>query len=406
MVFRLTRIIPAAWRRGLVRHWLGLRYWGATTWTFLRARLTRRPLLLVGSHTTIFNSNAYYFLKHARKSSWACVVGVADSKSNRMMLRERLPWVPKGGWQARSLARRARVALGTARPVMDIGPEAAGACQFLLFHGMPIKGIVKQDAGVPQEIPEVEYAIATSPLTAEFIASSFGLPLERVLCTGEPKTDAFVDVSRPDVRACLGKEYRRVVLFAPTHREELLPRAGGRQTAVEIIESLVRSPQIQAVLHRHQACMIVAPHPWLRNMIIEPIRPPFFLSVDLDMFTEHLMAAADVLVSDYSSVIFDWLLLARPLSLFCPDLDEYKANRGFPYFDFENLFGRMIHRDLEALAAALDRDLAGQGPDPDMLKLKPLFHQFDAGGAAERVLAHLQRIVGSDMDHESFTGEF
>ena len=390
---RLKRIIPAAWRGWIVRHGVGLSCFAAAVRTFLRARLTRRPLLLVGSHTAIYNSNAYYFLKHACRASWACVVGVADPKSNRIMLREGLPWVPKGGRMARSLAHRAKAVLGTARPITDIGPEVAGACQFLLYHGMPIKGIMKRDAKVPEEFPEIEHAIATSPLTADSMASSFGLPRERIACTGEPKTDGFVDVLRPDVRACLGGSFRRVVLYAPTHRDELLSRPGGSLTTVGIIESVVGSPQLREVLCRQQACMIVAPHPWMRNMIKAPIRPPFFFSVDLDMYTEHLMAAADVLVSDYSSVILDWLLLSRPLSLYCPDIEEYKRNRGFPYFDFEQLFERMIHRDLEALAAGLEQNLTGQKPDPEMDKLKRLFHQYDAGGAAERVLKRLRGVL-------------
>ncbi len=86
-------------------------------------------------------------------------------------------------------------------------------------------------------------------------------------------------------------------------------------------------------------------------------------SVDLDMYTEHLMAAADVLVSDYSSVILDWLLLSRP-SCCIVRISEgsIRGIGGFPYFDFEQLFERMIHRDLEALAAGLERNLTRRSP--------------------------------------------
>ncbi len=50
---------------------------------------------------------------------------------------------------------------------------------------------------------------------------------------------------------------------------------------------------------------------------------------------EDLLAAADVLVTDYSSVMFDYAVLERPMIFFVPDLEKYRDTlRGF-YFDFE-----------------------------------------------------------------------
>lgn len=52
--------------------------------------------------------------------------------------------------------------------------------------------------------------------------------------------------------------------------------------------------------------------------------------------TEELFAVADVLITDYSSVMFDYLLYKKPLVLFSPDLAEYEAKRGF-YLDYRSM---------------------------------------------------------------------
>ena len=291
---------------------------------------------------------------------------------------------------ARILSRRARVAMGTMRPMRDIGPEVAEAIQFFLFHGMPIKGIMKQQVGYIEEFPEIDYAIATSPLTARSMATAFRIAPGRVLQTGEPKTDGLVEAPRPILRVDPERSYRKVILYAPTHREEVHPSKGGRLVAENVIERVLQSPHIRDVLQRQQACMIIVPHPEIRNLIKTPIEPPFYLSMDLNMHTEHLMAGADVLISDYSSVIMDWLLLSRPLGLFCPDIEEYRVYRGFPYFDYEQLFGAMMVKTTEALAVELDRMLVGPGTGEELRKLKGMFHQFEAGGASQRVLERVR----------------
>jgi len=343
----------------------------------------------------MFNGNAFFFLKNTWKLPGACVVGVADSKSNLLMLRSGLPWVPKGGRMARILAHKARVALGTIRPIWDIGPEAASACQLEMYHGMPIKGIMKMNPLNPVVFHEVEYTIATSPFTAGFIQQSWGLPLERILCTGEPKTDGFLDSQCPDALSQIGEHYNKIVLYAPTHREETGPVDGRENaTTANIILSVLGSQCVREALRRQRACMIIAPHPWVRNMIQMPIEPPFFFSVDLDVHTEHLMMAADYLVSDYSSVIVDWLLLSRPMGLFCPDLEEYRAYRGFPYFDFNKMFSWMIYQDLDALAADIDQKLTKWAGDSSLEGLKALFHQHEAGGASVRLYDWLMKKYG------------
>ena len=352
---------------------------------FLRAWGSRRPLFLAGCHSGPFAGNAYHFLKNTYRRSEACVIGVAYPQARYALVRDGLPWVPRRSWMARRLAKRAAAALGTGYPYANIGPECAGALQVMMWHGMPIKGIGLQCQPEPAFFPETDVCVATSPFMAGIMGQVFGLPPERVLCTGEPKTDGFVDPSRPDLRRMLGGDYRKIVLYAPTFREEEL-HPGGKRNPRALVDSILGSERIRQVLSRHQACMVLALHPFERTLFAGVLEAPFFFSVSLDLCTEHLMAAADFLISDYSSLVIDWLLLSRPMGLYCPDLEPYKARRGFPYFDFREVFKSFIHGDVEGIAEAMDRALAGDGASGDaLLQLKSLFHQHEAGGASARL---------------------
>jgi CDP-glycerol glycerophosphotransferase len=312
------------------------------------------------------------------------------------MLKAGLPWIPRGGWMAGRLGRRARAAFGTIRPISDIGPEVSGALQVMLWHGMPIKGIGLQGRPTPCHFPEIDRCIATSSFTSAIQRKAFDLPEHGVFCSGEPKTDAFVDPGRPDVLKQLGGGFRKIVLYAPTYRDEEVQVAGVENSNLTLLNNLAASDRVRQALLKHDACMIIALHPFLRNLCTKPVDRPFFMSWRLDACIEYLMAASSFLISDFSSVIIDWLLLSRPMSLYCPDLSEYKSQRGFPYFDFEHMFGKFLACEADAVAVAIDRGLGGNGDaTPEVEELRRRFHVYPAGGASRRIYdAVLREVIG------------
>lgn len=62
---------------------------------------------------------------------------------------------------------------------------------------------------------------------------------------------------------------------------------------------------------------------------------------ELPMTTEELLCCADILITDYSSVFFEFLLLDRPIIFFAPDYDKYESGRGY-YLDYNSLPGQII----------------------------------------------------------------
>lgn len=73
-----------------------------------------------------------------------------------------------------------------------------------------------------------------------------------------------------------------------------------------------------------------------------------------DFATEELFAVTDLLITDYSSVVYDYLLYRKPFLLYAPDLEDYKHDRGL-YLEYESLPSPVI-RSAEALENALRQE--------------------------------------------------
>jgi CDP-glycerol glycerophosphotransferase (TagB/SpsB family) len=66
------------------------------------------------------------------------------------------------------------------------------------------------------------------------------------------------------------------------------------------------------------------------------------------------LLVADIMISDYSSIIFDFSILARPILLFTPDKISYFDHRGGSYFDYDLILQECIHIDTSELDSIWD----------------------------------------------------
>jgi CDP-glycerol glycerophosphotransferase (TagB/SpsB family) len=172
--------------------------------------------------------------------------------------------------------------------------------------------------------------VASRP-SAACLAEAFRLPLDRfVTDLGIPRTDVLIGEKRIAAGGEAVRERyaipdgRRVVLYAPTFRGDSIgaARAPENLDLLELKEALGRDHVI-----------LLRQHPFVRATAVPPELADFVIDVSRHREVNELMLASDVLITDYSSVIFDFALLGRPILLFAPDHDAYERERGF-YFDY------------------------------------------------------------------------
>jgi teichoic acid ribitol-phosphate primase len=191
-----------------------------------------------------------------------------------------------------------------------------------------------------------DYVVVGGEAARAPYASALRTPFERVLPLGAPRTDFFFD--RPALDAARARVVarhpelhdRRVVLYAPTFRGRgAAKRAAPGMDAGRLRELL--PAEYALVLKTHPNLDPAATGTEGYDVVVEPAAE----------INEYL-AATDVLVTDYSSSIFEWALLRRPLVVLVPDLDEYELVPGL-YLDYRSeMIGTQV-TDTEGVARAI-----------------------------------------------------
>jgi CDP-ribitol ribitolphosphotransferase len=195
------------------------------------------------------------------------------------------------------------------------------------------------------------YAITGSTQLAHVYAEAFGIEESAVIPTGLPRIDKFLDEERTArVRADFFAahphlEGKRIVLFAPTFRGRGMHDAYYDYHRIDFDRLYEACGDDTVVLFRM--------HHFVRRQV--PIRPEhadrFF---DFSAFpeTNDLLQVTDVLITDYSSIIYEYSLLDRPMLFFAYDKVVYQVTRGF-HRDFDETAPGRVCETFEELVEAL-----------------------------------------------------
>lgn len=179
------------------------------------------------------------------------------------------------------------------------------------------------------------YVTVSSPEVAWAYAEAMNIqnPEQVIQPIGNSRTDVFYDEMRKSqAREKLEQlmplaKGKKVILYAPTFRGRVK-----RATS-----ALVDVEQFAAAFSKEYV-LLIKHHPIVKNPpeIPEEYTGSFAYDMTKDMSIEELLFVADICISDYSSLVFEYSLLERPLIFFAYDLDEYCDWRGF-YYNYDEL---------------------------------------------------------------------
>lgn len=213
-------------------------------------------------------------------------------------------------------------------------------------------------------------AIVSSEGIRKDYAKAFRMEQKNVYPVGIPRTDVFFDEAYAS--AICEKWYqkypilreKKVILFAPTFRGDNIHQAYYDYEQIDFQE-------LEQALSDEYVCVIKM-HPFVKNHCTESFKSDFFLDLTEEREVNDLLFVTDVLVTDYSSIIFEASLLEIQTIFFAYDLEEYTKSRDFFYPYDRYAFGPVV-KDQQALLAALKH------PQMDEEKKKQ-FQSYFMGG--------------------------
>lgn len=282
------------------------------------------------------------------------------------------------------------------------------ACLVNLWHGVGIKSVhlghkgsnttaaYRQARGIFGRLAGLEYLraydilVTTSDVMQDHFASQFRMPRDHCPQLGYPRQDC---VRGSRLRALAeqidGRSgfqlkpagFDEVYIYLPTYRDS------GRDPFSEALPDL---PRLSDALRQRKALLYIKPHPRTPLRYTHHIDNIMTWPANVDFNT--YLSDFDCLITDYSSVLYDYILHRTAVILYAYDLDEYLANDRDLVMPFEENVVGIMATDFGALCSAIERGEALTADHTDAIaRLRAKFWGGSKTPASPAIVEHVMR---------------
>lgn len=267
-----------------------------------------------------------------------------------------------------------------------------------LWHGTMLKRICamnEREKNQPQK-DQYRYFVSPSHFYDKFFCKSFLCKPEQVLTCGYPRNDLLFQDT--DILQMLGidrHEYNKIIIYMPTFRT---PIGGGYNDSNIDNPSCINLSDTQSVkdlstyLRERGVLFVIKWHP-ADTRQYQDVQMTNVISVSNKQLSEknlqiyHLLHYADALITDYSSVYCDYMILDRPIAFDISDINSYADNRGFVFDKPLDYMPGYFLKTSEDILKFID-DIV-QDKDQSYEKrhdLAKIYNEFEGGLASERLM--------------------
>lgn len=237
----------------------------------------------------------------------------------------------------------------------DVAPVLPSTCRVVnLWHGIPIKFLGFDSAvdrkrlrerkvfGLRPEYEEWDFVVASCRRSLAALMSAFRLPEDRFLKCSQPRCDW---LSQQALMTRFNQQRDKMILYMPTYRTP--PLVSPIAEVTRIWPAIYSRTGYRLAIKAHSLDRRVS-----RVESVDWMISPSELSQSGD--ATEMIANADCLISDYSSVILDFMITRRPILLFCPDEAEYYESVGGHYLEVRDLVGeKFVLSDIDSLVESI-----------------------------------------------------
>lgn len=225
-------------------------------------------------------------------------------------------------------------------------------------------------------------------------AEAFNMNIDRVKALGVPRTDIFFDKNySKNVKEKLYKRFpmlknKKVILFAPTFR-------GSGQKVAHYNFDWINFVKLKKEFSKDYV-FIIKLHPFIKNRASYDFsNDDFYLDLTEEREINDLLFVTDILITDYSSVIFEYSFFEKPVVFFVPDLDEYRDSRDF-YYPLEHYtYGSVVMNEDDLIKAIKQRKVYKK----KLKEFKEYFCSSCDGNSTKKVVDYFIR-NNSDVNND------
>ncbi|MCR5322097.1 MAG: CDP-glycerol:glycerophosphate glycerophosphotransferase [Lachnospiraceae bacterium] len=265
------------------------------------------------------------------------------------------------------------------------------------WHGTPLKKLVFDMDDVHSASPEYkmtfykqsriwDWLISDNRFSTDAFESAFLFPRDRILELGYPRNDLLygedLNIRAEKIRSKLGiPKDKKVVLYAPTWRDD--DYYGPGQYKFELPLDL----NMMSCL-KDEYFFILRTHYFIADHLqLDGSKKQYVMDCSRYNDIGELYLISDVLITDYSSVFFDYANLRRPILFYVYDFEKYRDTlRGF-YFDMESgVPGPLLYTNEDVLGALKDLEGVKRRYADKYREFTEKFCSLDDGHAAERIV--------------------
>lgn len=260
-----------------------------------------------------------------------------------------------------------------------------------LWHGVPLKRIewdteefdsysLFRKLGTKYLLERISVLTVTSKNLQDIFASAFRLPTRKVKSTGYPRNDVLVrtipdtDIGTTDINSEFW-ESDFTFAYVPTWRTYASNPVDTGAVDLDLLDR--RLEEVNATL-------LLKLHPWSKlDEKPESLSNVFLAGEGKDLYP-HLKDI-DCLITDYSSIYFDFLQIGGDVVFYPYDRETYMRKRGF-YFDYDKMTPGEKVGTFSELLEAIERVTAGdQSNDVDVARVRDYYFDHEPGGACRRI---------------------
>lgn len=207
--------------------------------------------------------------------------------------------------------------------------DIKGQTSFYLTHGTALKKVVNYS--IPSNI---DYNLVASTESIPSMADVFNADVKNFYGLGFPRNDELTNF-KYDLHSLFKTKYKKIIVWYPTFRQHKNGYKNTKTSTIPILDDHKKAIKLNDLAKEKEILIVIKPHFAQDISYITKYNLSNVLFINDEFFVKNKISSyqfvgnCDALITDYSSIYFDYLLCDKPIGAVWEDIEEYKKNPGF-----------------------------------------------------------------------------